>query len=166
MKGNIRELPEIVKMAKKLGFDRLSAEYMRIFDGLGMEEESLEDEPELTMKYIGNAKEVAKQEGLLFYPPADLTNERCESVRLCRRPWTFVNIWPTGQILPCEAWFNNKPIGDLKEKTFQEIWNGDEYKKLRNSLEKQHDLNENCIQCHGWISDKAGKNQFKKITLK
>lgn len=53
----------------------------------------------------------------------------------CGNPWTYINIRTNGEILPC--CFTQKSLGSLKEKSFEEIWNGPEYQELRRSIVKR-----------------------------
>ncbi len=162
---NIRELPDIVLLAKKLGFDSLNAQYMRVYEGLDMDLQSLEGEVDLTKKYIDKARDVASHIGLQFTPPQDLSCERHEISRLCNNPWDFINIWPSGEVLPCTGWFGENPIADLKTHSFTDIWNGPEYKKLKVSLETHEDLMPCYNNCQACITDKVGKDMFKKIKM-
>lgn len=50
----------------------------------------------------------------------------------CTAPWHQIDIMPNGDIYTCHDLF----IGNLKEKTFNEIWNGGVSKKLRAYLMK------------------------------
>jgi len=165
MKKNIRELPEIVRLAKKIGILSLSAEYMRIFNGLQISEESLENEPNLTKKYISVAKETAREMGILFSPPQDLTEKKYDPLTICRRPWEFINVWPTGEVIPCESWYGEKPIGDLSRQTFDEMWGSVAYRDLRRAIETKEGLLPCCASCHGFLSREVGKDVFKKITF-
>ena len=50
----------------------------------------------------------------------------------CSVPWGHVALRPEGVINPC--CYSNRNMGSLKDATFEEIWNGPEYKKLRLEL--------------------------------
>jgi MoaA/NifB/PqqE/SkfB family radical SAM enzyme len=61
----------------------------------------------------------------------------------CRHPWDNLQILTTGDVRVC-CW-SNKPVGNLNKNSLDEIWNGDEMKILRESVEndKVHDLCKN-----------------------
>jgi radical SAM protein with 4Fe4S-binding SPASM domain len=54
-----------------------------------------------------------------------------EAPNYCLFPWTFLIIGWWGHVIPC-GWFNGEePMGNIREQSFEEIWNGPRYQKLR-----------------------------------
>lgn len=50
----------------------------------------------------------------------------------CVSPWITVYVFPDGSVRPCLS--TNYPAGNLKEQTFQEIWNGEPLKRYRRAI--------------------------------
>jgi radical SAM protein with 4Fe4S-binding SPASM domain len=64
---------------------------------------------------------------------------------ICRTPWTTIAIHPNGDVYPCMAW-SRPPIGNLTRQTFDDIWNGDAVRALREEFESvQPGLD--CLNC-------------------
>ena len=52
---------------------------------------------------------------------------------LCYEPWHRIVISANGDVQPCCSW-SLQPLGSFKNQSFDEIWNGNAYKKLREAL--------------------------------
>lgn len=50
----------------------------------------------------------------------------------CGNPWTHVHVKSDGLVYPC--CFSDEVMGDLRTQKFEEIWNGEKYQDLRESL--------------------------------
>jgi radical SAM protein with 4Fe4S-binding SPASM domain len=50
--------------------------------------------------------------------------------RTCERPWNTVAIHANGDVLPCISW-TRSPVGNLAAQSFEEIWNGERLRALR-----------------------------------
>jgi MoaA/NifB/PqqE/SkfB family radical SAM enzyme len=74
----------------------------------------------------------------------------------CGNPWSYVNIKTNGIILAC--CFSQAPLGSIKDKSFDEVWNGPAFLDLRESLAKQRPwrscLQANCNYLRGLDSEK------------
>ncbi len=55
--------------------------------------------------------------------------------RSCGNPWTHVHIKSDGKVYPC--CFSDEEMGDLRKQSFEEIWNGEKYQDLRQSLTQE-----------------------------
>jgi len=67
----------------------------------------------------------------------------------CQQPWQRVLIRSSGEVCPCCAFFSTElSLGNLKDKTIHELWNGDEMRNLR-QLHKNGNYAENswCKKC-------------------
>ena len=62
----------------------------------------------------------------------------------CKYPWTMVVVRPDQKVIPCCLWSESTIMGDLSSQTFEEIWNGVPYKRLRTEL--QTDRPRRCCQ--------------------
>lgn len=83
-------------------------------------------------------------------------NHTCSKRIVCQKPWDEIHINPDGGVMPCctmstSVGWDNTNLGNLYEKTLDEIWNGEIAKKLRKDL-----LNEDfaqwkiCQNCKEW----------------
>lgn len=70
------------------------------------------------------------------------------SILLCSDPWTKVNIRENGDVLPCCIAGDDMIMGNLSVSTFDDIWNSNKYKKLRQSIIDRK-LIGTCRNCKG-----------------
>ena len=72
------------------------------------------------------------------------------SKQYCEYPWLSLTIMADGNVVPCTQISNNELVlGNVKENTLEEIWNGEKYKELRKmhvtgKFTKGHKCNEKC----------------------
>lgn len=65
----------------------------------------------------------------------DLFDEKGQKI-YCKRPFNTVAIHPNGDINPCMTWMR-KPLGNIKNQSFKEIWESEYAKKLREEFEEK-----------------------------
>ena len=58
----------------------------------------------------------------------------------CRSPFVATRITWDGLVNLC----HNRPVGDLYQNTFEEIWNGHQAQELRNQVKNNNDICDNC----------------------
>jgi radical SAM protein with 4Fe4S-binding SPASM domain len=63
----------------------------------------------------------------------------------CLFPWHYTIIGPYGEMQPC-GWWYAEPMGNVRQESFEDIWNGERFRKLRAEHEAGT-LNENCRTC-------------------
>jgi radical SAM protein with 4Fe4S-binding SPASM domain len=81
----------------------------------------------------------------------------------CMIPDFLVTITVEGNILPCfEDFFQNHEMGNLFQTPLKEIWNSEEYKKLRRDLKKglRHHY-KTCAGCNRIQTKVPGEDYFK-----
>lgn len=61
----------------------------------------------------------------------------------CFYPWYAVRVNPYGDVYPCSM---NITMGNIKENSFSEIWNGKKYRSFRKSL-KKNGIFPRCTKC-------------------
>ena len=84
----------------------------------------------------------------------------------CYIGWTFTRILPNGDVLPC-CKAHKKPLGNLHEKSFKDIWysnNYNEFRLLAKTQKKSHPYF-NIINCYK-SCDNVGMNLETHITMK
>jgi len=84
----------------------------------------------------------------------------------CMLPWTHMHLWPAGTTYPCCMSDPNFPIGDTQNQSLQDIWNGEQMRKLRlNMLEGKK--SPECRRCYEleengmWTLRKSSNENFK-----
>lgn len=55
----------------------------------------------------------------------------------CPYPWTMAVLRPDGAVVPCCHWIDPTVMGKLPEQSFEEVWNGPEYRQLRLELQTE-----------------------------
>ena len=162
MRRNIEELPDAVALAKKLGFDHLHTAHLLVFDP-SLEGESLVHYKELANRFFSLTEEKAAEVGIgLTLPPRynlEGTVESREQGRssssgnqdikyTCKLPWYASWISNGLDVIPCCGPHPERPVmGNLKHQSFEEVWNGPAYRKLRASFRDNNPPNF-CRQCY------------------
>ena len=70
-----------------------------------------------------------------------------ESETFCMLPWTHIHAWPTGQVYPCCLADGKHAIGNLREKTLEELWNDEPMRELRRNM-LTNTKNDTCRKCY------------------
>jgi radical SAM protein with 4Fe4S-binding SPASM domain len=65
----------------------------------------------------------------------------------CMIPWTHIHGFPTGEAYPCCLSEIDYPIGNMKENTLEEIWNGSKYVQMRKNMLADKPCKE-CTRCY------------------
>ena len=70
------------------------------------------------------------------------------SESFCVLPWIHLNTWPNGNVYPCCLTDWREDIGNLKDNTMEELWNGGTMKSIRKDMleGKQHHSCRKCYQ--------------------
>lgn len=94
-----------------------------------------------------------------------------ESDYFCMVPWIHLHSFPNGQAYPCCLSDMNHPIGNLKEQTMRDVWNGPAYRTMRKNMLEDKPCKE-CTKCYeqeqsGFMSmrNSANKNFGQHIGL-
>lgn len=62
----------------------------------------------------------------------------------CMSPWMVAYIFPEGSVRPCLS--QGVSLGNIREKSFREIWNGEGYRSYRREV-KERGMFDACIRC-------------------
>lgn len=65
----------------------------------------------------------------------------------CALPWQQMIIDVNGNVGCCGGMGNNRSLGNLKNRTIMEVWNGEEYRDLRSRLSKGDKAGAGCNDC-------------------
>ena len=88
----------------------------------------------------------------LFEQDKDLKNNSHYAQQYCEYPWTSLTVMADGNVVPCTQISNNELVlGNIKENTLEEIWNGKKYEELRKmhisgNFPKDHKCLKKCDQ--------------------
>ncbi|MDI6785906.1 MAG: radical SAM protein [bacterium] len=147
MKSNLEELLDMVKLCKELGVGKIIVTFMVAF----IEEfrsESLYFHQELTNEVFRRSIVLGRKLGIDVQVPGffSLNKEKKRKRRKpCLEPWTTTYVFYDGKVRPC--CFTDMVMGDLKRQSFEEIWNGKPYQKLREKVNTDNPPFE-CSRCH------------------
>ena len=132
VKPNEHQIPDVYKLAEKLGVDEVKLKTAQIYD--------YQNGSEL-IPSIEKYSRYRKGNNGTYQIKSGLQNH-------CWKMWHSCVVTWDGKVVPCcfdkDAHF---VLGDLNKNTFEEIWRGDEYNKFRSTLLKSRSEIEICKNC-------------------
>jgi len=156
MKRNIKELPKLIELAKKLAVDSVDCSHVTIFYER-IKNESLVYHKQLANYYLMVAQEKANELNIhlnippLFDTVGDIQDRRSKNnsksgFKTCPFLWKRAYVDWNGDILPCCV-PGHPVMGNVKEKPFREIWNNELYQEMRKRLytDNPFDCCKNCF---------------------
>ncbi len=131
---NIAQLPDIVRMAYRLGVERVKAQHM-IACNLSGRKRTLWFHQEIANQYLEEAEALAKELGLESKFPRRFGKEkrRKEGRKICHFLWQEGWVQVDGTVISC-CHPKHMVMGNAFEKGFASVWNGEEYQDLRKKL--------------------------------
>jgi radical SAM protein with 4Fe4S-binding SPASM domain len=167
MKENISELPDLVRLAARLGIGEVYLQRLVFYDeghaiGLARANQSLYG---LSEKYaediIAECERLSQELGVRLEasgattPRHSLAKDQADPApwRACQRPWTVTYVTVNGNILPCciapfaTSDYQSIILGNLFARPFDEIWNGERYQEFRTGLQSLHAPSDACAKC-------------------
>jgi radical SAM protein with 4Fe4S-binding SPASM domain len=149
--NNIKELPQIVQLAKRIGLNQIVIQPQLTNWGkdkmlIHTDEIQVETESDLFTTKLAEAQAIATDEGI------DLSvNESNRFTRQspCSCAWKNAYIAANGDVVPCSVIADADVVkmGNVFETDFKEIWNSPAYQLLREQI-TNHDLPEYCKHCY------------------
>ena len=131
MRSNIRELPDLVRLAAEIGIEEVKVVYLTVF-GDDLMNESLWGQEELVKEAFEEAIHVGDELGILLklphYVGEDVAGDKLH--KDCFVSWRDFFLGSDGYVRPCMS----TPIHFFeydKDKDFMEMWNAPEYQKYR-----------------------------------
>lgn len=151
LKETVSQLPAFVKLASDIGVSEVYLQRLVYFpEGQSMARAESSLFERLTgeeARLIRQAEDLAEALGIKFNasgatePETSLKRKDVHRPwSLCRRPWTLMYFTAHGRALPCciapfsMRGYDSFTLGDAKEQSLQEIWNGKRYQELRRTL--------------------------------
>ncbi|MFN3476597.1 MAG: radical SAM/SPASM domain-containing protein [Candidatus Methylomirabilales bacterium] len=151
MKANLGELPAFVRLAAEMGVPEVYVQRLVFYgQGLAVEEQSLHRAlQEREQKLIEEAEALAQTFQISFKasgattPLASLQggDQGRRPWAGCQRPWTLSYFTANGNVLPCciSPWtakdYQNLVLGNAFKEDFEGIWNGERYRRFRETFE-------------------------------
>ena len=87
--------------------------------------------------------------------------------RICNAPWDAPFVDKDGRVLPCCYGDHTAVLGDLRDESFDEIWNGPKYRRFREDLVKGgRSLPTICANCTQAPAGKHPRGQFVAEVLR
>ena len=151
MKETVRELPEFVRLAARIGVKEVHLQRL-VFDdaGFGMArpdmslfESTREEETRAVAEAaaLGAALGVTLDASGATEPGVSLKKQSDDQPwSMCRRPWSLMYFTAHGRALPCciapfsARGYDTYTLGDATQQTLRDIWNGPAYQAFRASL--------------------------------
>jgi len=141
MTTNIHELPDMVRLGKELGVDRVKGFNLMVLDPEFIKYSLLFDQERANI-FITQAVSMARRFGLQtkYQEPFDLKRdvfryeESGEKRRNCEFLWRQINIEPNGDVTPC-CHVDAPVMGNIYREDLRTIWNNEMYQDMRASLD-------------------------------
>jgi len=83
----------------------------------------------------------------------------------CSKPFTDMVIYWDGKVVLCNHdWDNKEPVGDLNHQYIDDVWNGDEYSKIRENHTMGYRKQVNsCKDCDYWMLEYMPERMFGEV---
>ena len=151
LKETVDQLCDFVRLASDIDIPEVYLQRLVYFpegQGLAREQSALfaggdDDEG----RRVREAEELARRLGIAFNasgatdPAASLKREdEAQPWSLCRRPWTLMYVTAHGRAIPCciapfsMRGYDSFTLGDARQETLRDIWNGARYQEFRSAL--------------------------------
>jgi len=150
---NVRDIPDFVRLAIDLGVDGVTFSYLTVFTKEQIRQSCFFDK-ELTNEMIQLGRSIGASAGLsMTFPPlfdSAIENDFAEQ-QPCRYPWDWIYLSTEGVNYCC---YSVASVGQLKDSSFEEIWNSETYQRLRSDLIHgvANDLCRNCYKASQTVS--------------
>ncbi|MBD3370533.1 radical SAM protein [Candidatus Fermentibacteria bacterium] len=140
-RSNYDQLPGIVEIASDLGAVSVGVVPLVPYQGLDVEDQAVDMQSPEIRGSLRNARRTAEARGIdLVVPPTSSRSDTCPFLD----SWVYID--PDGRVDPCPHWNVSEPLGNLTDQSFEEIWNGEAYSRLRKG-HRQGELHGNCLLC-------------------
>ncbi len=148
MKSNIRELPDLVRLAAEIGIEEVKVVYLTVF-GEDLMGESLWGQGDLVKEVFEEAIQVGNQLGIVLKLPHYIGEDEAGDKfhKDCFVTWRDFFLGSDGYVRPCMS----TPIHFFKfdkDKEFMKMWNAPEYQEYRKIVNVQDMMDIPCKRCY------------------
>lgn len=152
MRENLRELSQIVLLAKEAGVDSIAMQpFVTGWGKASMEAVVAPMRVQVSEEDVGRAIDAARRTATGCGIKLEIMDCVLRSSKNpCDWPWRSAFIAVNGDVLPCCQIADAAVVkmGNIFEQSFKEIWNNKAYRALRRQI-RNHDLPEFCKPCYG-----------------
>ena len=148
MESNYREIPEMVKLTKKLGLEELKVGHLTIFEENLLHENLWNKHKELK-KVFAEAEKLADSLNIKLKLPylqgEDIAGDKMH--KDCFVGWRDFFIGSDGYVRFCQS-TSEKVFHINNFKSFKDMWNSEEFQKFRESVNNHSKMHHECINCY------------------
>ncbi|HEX7407045.1 MAG TPA: radical SAM protein [Candidatus Binatia bacterium] len=139
MRHNEHEIPQLEELARSLGVDALT---LKTLNPCSQDPYAADEEGQKHGDYLPLDRRFWRFKG-------DAMDSRIRRKRNpCKHPWYHPSIHWNGVVCSCTYDPREKyPLGDLREKTFREIWSDEPYRRLRRQFREGWNQIPLCREC-------------------
>lgn len=148
MQSNIRELPDLVRLAADIGIEEVKVVYLTVFED-SMLNETLWGHETLVKEVFEEAIRVGGELGIALKLPHYVGEDEAGDKlhKDCFVPWRDFFLGSDGYVRPCMS----TPIHFFEydlNKDFMEMWNAPEYQNYRAIVNHQERMDSPCKRCY------------------
>ncbi len=153
VRRNVHEAVKFVELVHRLGFDWLELRLAKISTVVELTgDDQICHAPQESDSYLAKARKRAAELGQGITLPPSLEEIQASNLPRpkftnCLYPWREVQISPQGGVIPCCMWHSTHDLGNMKESSFEEVWNGEHWRRLRWEFESSKLSRPGCIDC-------------------
>lgn len=148
MQSNIRELPDLVRLAADIGIEEVKVVYLTVF-GEDLMGESLWGHESLVREVFEEAIQAGDELGIVLklphYAGEDVAGDQFH--KDCFVSWRDFFLGSDGFVRPCMS----TPVQFFRydiDKPFMEMWNAPEYQNYRKTVNDQQKMDNPCRRCY------------------
>ncbi|MEE1010344.1 MAG: radical SAM protein [Agathobacter sp.] len=148
MESNIRELPDLVRLAADIGINEVKVVYLTVFED-SLLDESLWGKEQLVRDVFEEAIEVAEKLNIVLKLPhyigEDIAGEHYH--KECFVSWRDFFLGSDGYVRPCMS----TPVKFFEydmNRPFMEMWNSTEFQKYRKIVNDDNEMDSPCKRCY------------------
>ncbi|MDR4506239.1 MAG: radical SAM protein [Candidatus Scalindua sp.] len=148
MQSNIHELPEMIKLAARIGLEEVKVVYLTVFSE-SLLHESLWDSSSEVKDVFDEAVRLSEELGIKIKLPylqgEDVAGQQYH--KDCFVGWRDFFLGSDGYVRPCQS-TAMKLFSDNRYSTFEEMWNSAEYQDFRGRVNAHDSMPEECKRCY------------------
>lgn len=148
MRSNIKELPDLVRLAAEIGIDEVKVVYLTVFEE-SLLHETLWGHEKLVHDVFNEAIQLGESLGIVLklphYVGEDIAGDKLH--KDCFVSWRDFFLGSDGFVRPCMS----TPIHFFeynKNVDFMEMWNSKEYQEYRSIVNNQEKMDVPCTRCY------------------
>ena len=148
MRSNLKELPDLVRLAAEIGIEEVKVVYLTVF-GDDLMNESLWGHEEEVRETFDTAVSVGEDLGIILKLPHIVGEDEAGDKlhKDCYVSWRDFFLGSDGFVRPCMS----TPVQFFeydKTKDFKEIWNSVQYQRYRENVNVQATMDAPCKRCY------------------